>query len=67
MAVVTQHKPYFDIDLKWTYEIMRTPVIVDGRNVIDQSAAEKTGFVYKGVGKGFRQSNHSPSRLAIKK
>ena len=63
MAIVTQHKPYFDIDLKWAYEIMRTPVIVDGRNVIDQSAAEKSGFLYKGVGKGFRQSNNHSSHL----
>jgi len=52
MAIVTKHKPYFGIDLNWAHEIMRTPIIVDGRNVIDGSTARQTGFLYKGIGKG---------------
>jgi UDP-N-acetyl-D-mannosaminuronic acid dehydrogenase len=52
MAVVTKHKPYFEIDLNWAHEIMRTPIIVDGRNVIDPATAQKAGFQYKGIGKG---------------
>ena len=31
---------------------MRTPVIVDGRNVFDRRVCEQSGFVYRGVGKG---------------
>jgi len=38
--------------LNWVYEIMRTPVRVDGRDVIDQTAAKKARFLYKEVGKG---------------
>lgn len=52
IAIVTRHKNYFDIDLNWAREIMRTSIIVDGRNVIDQMTAEKAGFLYKGIGKG---------------
>jgi hypothetical protein len=52
MAIVTKHKPYFGINLDWAREIMRIPIIVDGRNVIDAIAARKAGFLYKGIGKG---------------
>ena len=38
--------------LAWMRELMRTPVIVDGRNVFDRSDCEQSGFVYRGVGKG---------------
>jgi UDP-N-acetyl-D-mannosaminuronic acid dehydrogenase len=52
IAIVTRHKNYFDIDLNWAREIMRTSIIVDGRNVIDPIAAKKAGFLYIGIGKG---------------
>lgn len=58
MAILTKHKTYFDIDLGQAHEIMRTPIIVDGRNVIDQVTADKAGFVYKGIGKGVRENLH---------
>ncbi|HEU0304444.1 MAG TPA: UDP-glucose/GDP-mannose dehydrogenase family protein [Gaiellaceae bacterium] len=32
-------------------DAMRTPVIVDGRNVLDPEAARALGFVYEGVGR----------------
>jgi UDPglucose 6-dehydrogenase len=32
-------------------DAMRTPVIVDGRNVLDPDAARELGFVYEGVGR----------------
>jgi UDP-N-acetyl-D-mannosaminuronic acid dehydrogenase len=66
MAIVTKHKPYFDIDLKRAYEIMRTPIIIDGRDVIDQASAEKMGFLYKGIGKGCCQSNNHSSQFGKK-
>ncbi len=41
--------------LAWMKELMRTPVIVDGRNVFDRRVCEQSGFVYRGVGKGNRE------------
>lgn len=52
MVIATKHKPYFKIDLKRVKSLMRTPIIVDGRNLLDRAKAEKAGFVYKGIGKG---------------
>lgn len=49
---VTDHTCYRDMDLSKLHEIMRTPIIVDGRNLFDAIACRKAGFTYKGVGKG---------------
>lgn len=51
-VIVTKHKPYFALDLAWLREIMRTPVLVDGRNVFEAAAARAAGFTYKAIGKG---------------
>lgn len=52
MVIATRHKPYFKLNLKEVKSLMRTPIIVDGRNVIDRAKAEKAGFLYRGIGKG---------------
>lgn len=51
-AIVTKHSVYYSLDLKKAKSLMRTPLIVDGRNVIDKKTAESEGFIYKGIGKG---------------
>jgi UDP-N-acetyl-D-mannosaminuronic acid dehydrogenase len=51
MAIMKKNRPYFDLDLNWGREIMRSPIVVDGRNVIDTDTAPKAGFTYKGIGK----------------
>jgi UDP-N-acetyl-D-mannosaminuronic acid dehydrogenase len=52
LALVTKHRMYFDLDLEHVKSLMRTPVIVDGRNVFDAKACREAGFVYRGIGKG---------------
>jgi UDPglucose 6-dehydrogenase len=52
LVIVTKHRGYYDLDLEHVAELMRTPVIVDGRNVFDAKACREAGFVYRGVGKG---------------
>ena len=51
-AIVTKHRQYYDLDLSRVKELMRTPIIVDGRNVIDRKEAERAGHLYQGIGKG---------------
>jgi UDP-N-acetyl-D-mannosaminuronic acid dehydrogenase len=51
IVLVTKHKEYLNLDLNALKEQMRTPVLVDGRNVYDKAVCEKAGFVFKGVGK----------------
>ena len=48
---VTDHSAYADLDLKWMKGLMRTPIIVDGRNIFDARACRAEGFLYRGIGK----------------
>ncbi|MFH1037782.1 MAG: nucleotide sugar dehydrogenase [PVC group bacterium] len=51
-VIMTRHKPYFSLDLKKVKSLMKTPILIDGRNVLDQESAKAAGFVCRGVGKG---------------
>jgi UDP-N-acetyl-D-mannosaminuronic acid dehydrogenase len=51
LALVTKHSEYFSLDLDSIKKIMRTPSIVDGRNVFDAKKLENKGFEYRCVGK----------------
>jgi UDP-N-acetyl-D-mannosaminuronic acid dehydrogenase len=51
-VIVTKHRPYYDLDLSWLKETMRTPILVDGRNVFDAGTARAAGFTYRAIGKG---------------
>jgi len=52
LALVTKHQMYFELDLEHVKGLMRTPVIVDGRNVFSAKAYREAGFIYRGIGKG---------------
>jgi UDP-N-acetyl-D-mannosaminuronic acid dehydrogenase len=51
LALVTKHKDYYSLDLAKLKGLMRTPAIVDGRNVFNQEDIESQGFEYRCVGK----------------
>ena len=51
-VIITKHKPYFKFDLKKAKSLMKTPILVDGRNVLNKEKVETAGFVYRGIGKG---------------
>ena len=52
LALVTKHRQYRELDLPELKKIMRTPVLIDGRNVLDQEEVEKAGFVCRILGRG---------------
>jgi UDP-N-acetyl-D-mannosaminuronic acid dehydrogenase len=51
-VLVTKHRDYFELDLAWLKETMRTPVLIDGRNVFDAERVRSAGFTYEAIGKG---------------
>jgi len=51
---VTDHSAYKKLDMNEIKEIMRTPVIVDGRNLFNQQEVRAKGFIYRGIGKGMK-------------
>jgi len=54
VVLSTKHKEYLKLDLKELAKMLRTPVLVDGRNAYDPGKARKAGLTYRGVGKGKR-------------
>jgi UDPglucose 6-dehydrogenase len=50
-AVITEWPRFKDLDLKRAKKLMRTAVLLDGRNVFDPEAARALGFDYAGVGR----------------
>ncbi|NHJ12995.1 MAG: nucleotide sugar dehydrogenase [Candidatus Thorarchaeota archaeon] len=51
LALVTKHDEYFNLDLDEIRKVMRTPTIVDGRNVFSLKEVLSKGFEYRCIGK----------------
>jgi UDPglucose 6-dehydrogenase len=51
LAVVTEWPQFKDLDLKRVKKLMRTAVLLDGRNVFEPAEALALGFDYAGVGR----------------
>ncbi len=51
LALVTRHREYIELDFESLKGLMRTPVIVDGRNVFDEDDLTSKGFEYRAIGK----------------
>jgi len=49
--VMVAHSEYRLLDLKALKSVLRTPVLVDGRNVYDPGMAVEAGLIYKGIGR----------------
>jgi len=51
MLVITEWNEFKQLDLLRIKKIMKTPTIIDGRNIYDPAKLQKLGFIYKGVGR----------------
>jgi UDPglucose 6-dehydrogenase len=51
VAVLTEWKRFRELDLKRVKKAVRTPLILDGRNIYDPEKARALGFEYAGVGR----------------
>ena len=47
----TLSEEYLNLDLQELKNKMKTPIIIDGRNIYQKEQCEKLGFIFKGVGK----------------
>jgi UDPglucose 6-dehydrogenase len=52
LAVVTEWRQFRSPDFSGLLRTMRTPVIVDGRNLYDPTLMQQLGFEHMGVGRG---------------
>jgi len=52
LIFATNHKEYYNIDLNDLKTKVRTPIIIDGRNIFDKKELIEKGFIYRKVGEG---------------
>ena len=52
MIIATAHKEFHNIEPEFLKQKMKTPVVVDSKNIIDQYLAKKIGIIYRGIGRG---------------
>jgi len=55
LLFTTNHSEYYNIDLEDLKKIVRTPIIIDGRNIFDKKTVEEKGFIYRKVGEGSKK------------
>ncbi len=52
LIIATEWPEFASVDLAALRSAMRTPLIFDGRNLLDPVAAREFGFQYRGIGRG---------------
>ncbi len=57
LVLVTEWNEFKHLDLPRIRSLMRTPVVVDGRNVYEPQTMWEAGFLYRGIGRGYNCSN----------
>ncbi len=51
LIVVTEWNEFRQLDLSKIKNLMRRPILIDGRNIYDPQKVKELGFVYQGVGR----------------
>jgi hypothetical protein len=59
-VVITEWKEFRQLNLLRLLQVMRSPVLVDGRNLYDPAEMARLGFRYRGIG---RPEEHDTSPL----
>jgi UDPglucose 6-dehydrogenase len=52
LIVLTEWPEFKDLDYKSIKSVMKKPVIIDGKNLLDGDNLVKQGFTYSGIGRG---------------
>jgi UDPglucose 6-dehydrogenase len=53
LVLVTEWNEFKQLDWNRLCEVMKSPVVLDGRNIYDPHAMKRIGFQYRGMGRGF--------------
>jgi UDPglucose 6-dehydrogenase len=53
LIIVTEWNEFKHLSLPRLKQVMRQPIVVDGRNIYDPQQMEALGFTYRGVGRGY--------------
>lgn len=53
VVIVTEWNEFRQLDLPRLRQLLRSPVLIDGRNIYDPETMRKLGFQYRGIGRGW--------------
>lgn len=51
LIIITEWNEFRQLDLRRVKSVMKTPILLDGRNIYDPKIAKELGFIYQGVGR----------------
>lgn len=55
LVIITEWDIYRKLDLVKVKRLMKTPILIDLRDIIPLNELEKAGFIYEGVGRGIKE------------
>jgi UDPglucose 6-dehydrogenase len=58
LILVTEWNEFKRLDFPRIKQLMRNPIIIDGRNVWEPAAMREMGFTYFGIGRGYYSNGH---------
>ncbi len=56
LLLVAEWNEFKQLDMERVKELMRQPVLMDGRNIYDAQRMRELGFTYRGMGRGYDDS-----------
>ena len=51
LVIATEWPQFAQVDFARARKVMRTPILLDGRNLLDPARMEELGFIYKSIGR----------------
>ncbi len=60
VVVCTEWNEFKQLNLERLKQVMRQPIIVDGRNIYDPLLLARLGFHYRGMGRGYNSNSSQP-------
>ena len=52
LIIATGHKEFHNLEPLFLKSKMRSPVVIDSKNILDQHLAKNVGLIYRGIGRG---------------
>ena len=53
LVVLTEWNEFKQLDMIRVMDLMKQPIVVDGRNIYDPELMKEMGFTYRGFGRGY--------------
>ncbi|MBI2846055.1 MAG: UDP-glucose/GDP-mannose dehydrogenase family protein [Chloroflexi bacterium] len=67
LLVITEWNEFKHLDMGRIQKSMRQAVLIDGRNIYDPDAMRQLGFIYRGIGRGYGETNSVAEELIAAK